>query len=130
MDRRDFLKVAAAVPAAAALPAVVEARPVLDLAAAKAAMQKVWSYPSGDWYVLIHPQQERDLRDLQARERWKVAHKAWRKDGKPPMTCQAVLDKYTPVTEWAWPARQDEIGSYENIRFIESPSVATIDRNA
>jgi hypothetical protein len=118
MDRRDFLKAAAAIPTAAYLPAV-EARPVLNAAAIKAA---ITGYQSGPWYVILHPSQARDLRDIAARERWHTAHLAWRKDGKPPMDCQQILEKYTPIHTWDVDVT-GEVGSYEGYRFIESETV-------
>lgn len=119
MDRRDFLKAAAAAPLAAYLPGV-EAAPGLNAADVRRAITAP-GYQLGDWYVVLHPQQERDLRDLQARERWAGAQLAWRKDGKPAMTCRQILDKYTPLTELEFPAGAD-VGIIEGFRFIESAS--------
>lgn len=118
MDRREFLKAAAAVAAASYVP-FAESRPALDLATIKGAVEKMWGYTQGDWYVLVSPSQEQDIRDLAARDRWQFAYRSWRKDGKPELTAQQILDKYTPVSEWSFPQRP-EIGSYENIRFIET----------
>lgn len=123
MDRRDFLKLAAAVPAAAALPALAFGEAPITATEIKDAVEKVWGYSQGPWYIFLHPEQERALRDLQARERWQFAYQAWRKDGRPELTCQQVLDKYAPISEWEFPARTGEVGSFENIRFIEQESV-------
>jgi hypothetical protein len=115
MDRRDFLKAAVAVPVAATLPAAIEAKPLLDAAKIKAAVSAL--FPDQDWYVVLHPSQERDLRDLEARDRWHGAHLEWRKAGKPEMTCRAVLEKYRPRAEW-------EAGRFDGYKFIESEWVS------
>jgi ABC-type amino acid transport substrate-binding protein len=122
MDRREFLKIAAAVPAAAALPGLAEARPALSLASIKVALQGIRQGADSDWYAIVHPQQERDLRDLAARERWSGAYRDWRKDGKPLLTYQQILDKYRPFHEWEV-GPMDSIGRYEGFRFIQSEAI-------
>jgi hypothetical protein len=76
----------------------------------------------GPWYAIIHPSQERQLRDLAARDRWNLAHLDWRKDGRPPMTCQQILDKYRPIHEWDADFT-GEVGSVHGFKFITSESV-------
>lgn len=118
MDRRDFLKLTAALPAVVALPEIADARPVLTLANFKSAFAAVRQGQESDWYCIIHPTQERDLRNLAARERWRCAYRDWRKDGRPEMAYQAILDKYRPIH--IWDVDVGEIGSYSNVRFITS----------
>lgn len=124
MRRREFLKAAAALPLAASIPAVPEApmtatriKAMIEAFSSDAAALR----PNGPWFCILHPQQERDLRDLAARERWRLAHRDWRTDGKPPMSTRAILDKYRPIH--AWDVDVTEVGSYESIRFVTSERV-------
>jgi len=106
MDRRDFLKTAAAFPAAV----------IATLRTGRASM--------GDYVFFLHPKNERDLRDLQARERWQFAYLSWRKNGKPELPCQQILDKYTPASStWEFQAFA-EVGRYDNVRFIQLESAS------
>lgn len=118
MDRRTFLKTAAAVPAMAYLPAA-EARPVLDVAAIKRVVSGMGIMQGVDspWVCIVHPSQEQDLRDLAAREQWKGAYADWRKAGKPPMTCREIIDKYRPEVDLT-SYTCAEVGSFEGFRFI------------
>lgn len=121
MDRREFLKIAAALPAVAYLPEAAGEQPI-TATEIKLAVERMQGYSMGPWYCFLHPEQETALRDIAAKERWRYAYKHWRKDGRPPLTCQGILDKYTPIHDWEFPARP-EIGTYESVRFITMESV-------
>ena len=123
MKRRDFLKMAAAAPLAAYLPAVAAQQSAPTLGALRFAVGQMRGYQMGPWFAIVHPDQEQELRDLNARERWRYASRAWREAGKPPMSCQQILAEYTPAASIGFPA-QSEIGSYEGFRFITSEKVA------
>ncbi len=128
MNRRDFLRFAAAAPAAACIPAAASKLETvyapLSMAAierAKAAM--VAGYSMGPWFAFVHSEVERDIRDIAARDRWYYASKAWRADGKPAMSCREILAKYTPASCMDFSGRP-EIGTVEGFRFITSERVA------
>lgn len=98
MDRRDFLKAAAALPAAAVVPEVVEARPILSASSIRAVINQMMDNAalasSGDYVAFLHPRVHRDLIDLAARDRWREAHRSWRKDGRPDMGPRQIIAKY------------------------------------
>lgn len=123
INRRGFLKASVAVSVASAFPAVAEVRRVLDVEAIVGFTQKIVQKGVGSgWFAIVHPAVEKDIRDMAARDRWKGAFVDWRKDGKPELNCQQILDKYLPIHDCdVGPI--DEIGSYENVRFIISDRV-------
>ena len=112
MDRRDFLKAAAAAPLAAYLPALGE-QPITasSIKAAINAMQDSWALAPNSYVMFLHPTQEKALREIAARSGWEEAYRAWRKDGRPEMTCREIASKYYQRHEW-------ETGTFENVRLI------------
>lgn len=122
MDRRDFLKFAAALPAVAAIPQFVGEAP-LTVSTLKAAIE-AWHVSDSPWYYMVlHQSQEQALRDMAARERWRSAYQAWRKDGRPEMNGSAILEKYTPVH--TWDVDVTNFGTYENFKFITTEKLPT-----
>ena len=61
----------------------------------------------GPYVCLVHPDAERDLRDMIARERWKAAYREERITRKKMMR----------------PLANNEIGRIDNVRFVVSRSV-------
>ena len=129
MDRRDFLKAAVAVPAAAALPlgALTTVYAPLTLAALRAAEAR-----AVDYYAFIHPSCWYDIRRFVARDLWRLEYSAWRKTvraGAQVETLQEVMERVALEAEsnlrikTAW-TEKGEVGSYEGFRFIESEKVA------
>lgn len=118
MNRRDFLTIAVAAPAAAMLPAGASGEPGISLASLRTIATELNGYRQGPWLIFAHTDVLDDLRSAQARERWQWAQREWRADGKPTLSCREVLAKYTPADSLVFP--RGEIGRYENVRFITS----------
>ena len=114
MNRRDFLKVAAAVVAARALP--IPALPVeapagewisLDvLRRTVQTLQNNRAFIMNDgWMAIVHPDIERDLIEITARQQWKAAYRQARMELKKMASDMMA---------------QGEFGIIEDVRFIES----------
>lgn len=73
------------------------------------------------WYCLVHPDIERDIRVMRARDKWREAYSRWKYAGRPEATPRQILDgSYLPT----FVPRGDykgEIGFLDDgIRFIPS----------
>lgn len=64
------------------------------------------------WVAFIHPDIERDIRDMAAREAWAHAHRSWRVAGCPELGPREIRARYRAV---AMPA---ETGRIKSFRFI------------
>lgn len=72
-----------------------------------------------DFVFFIHPDMERDIRNMIARDKWAKAYRLWRHAGKPPATCQQILaGDYTPEPFSFDEYAEFEMGAWEGIRAI------------
>lgn len=124
MNRRDFIKAAAAGAAAVAAPLInqlIDASALASVPRFQFVMNGA-QLDNGFYVCVMHPSCANDLRNMLAREQWAFAYRAWRMDGKPPMSCAGILDRYKPTSKTVdW---NGEIGSFESFRFIESGTLA------
>jgi hypothetical protein len=51
------------------------------------------------FYAFIHPDCERDLRQMAAKDDWQYAYRQWRLAGKPDVALRDMIAKYPPVIE-------------------------------
>lgn len=70
--------------------------PVLDLECLRTLQENLAFYRivTPEWVCVIHPSVERDLRVIEAKERWAFAWREWRKAGKPEMGAAAILERF------------------------------------
>lgn len=112
MERRSFMQaILGALGMLAAAP--VMPRPVK--------LYEAWMPSAGgaDYVAFVHPSTEAQFRCITARGRWQDAHRAWRNDGRPPLTLAQIDEKY------GWkPKFTGEFGRVESVRFISMERVA------
>ena len=116
MDRRGFFKAAAALVVASRLPIpkIAESAPLGEFVsidaikrAADALKENTLLASGGDYIIFCHPDVERDIRRITAKQEWKAAYRRARME----------LKKMFGDT------RQTEFGSVESMRFVVSKEV-------
>lgn len=145
MNRRDFLKVTAALAANAAAPAI-PGEPGLTVARMNGVVASLMEAErianNGAYWALLRPEMLDDILKINARDRWYEAWRAWRVacrkgyldldarqvlahfgrpepvldgDGKGGIVNGITYRPYEPT-----PFLPCEIGNYQGVRFIES----------
>jgi hypothetical protein len=133
MNRRDFLKLAAATPVAAALPASASTAQVPpSIAAIKAATLKALFPADRDYFAIVHPSCWLDIRRMVVRDLWALEYRDWRKTvraGLQVETLREVMERVHLEAQGHWRRLQDwnksgEIGRIESVRFIQTERLA------
>ena len=115
MDRRQFLKASGATFAAAIVPVSIPLpESGLTVASLRAAVEllKANEVVSEEWWCVLHPSTGRAVRDMVAREQWKVAYRSWRCAGRPAMPLRDIVAKYF-TKQFLTPF---EMGVFEGVR--------------
>lgn len=132
MNRRDFLKATAGLAAGAAVPAGPGPVIGVDLAAGPdrmaefglvRSMVEAQQVVNGNYFAFLSPRQYRDLLDMEARDRWRRAYRAFR------VHCRECgmrfrMDPYDVLRDFGKSKvglREGELGRFEGIKIIESP---------
>jgi hypothetical protein len=97
MKRRTFLQTLGAAAVAAVVPAAGSARVLRseDIAAAVSTMQQHGA-DFDYYYVVMHPSQLQDLKDIEARDKWATAWRTARKEGDRELPPNVILQKWGP----------------------------------
>lgn len=124
MNRREFIKVTAAVATVALSPEMAafaqgdadeaflnELRALTDRLSG---IQPV----DGDYVCFVSPQQEEDLRRAVARNEWRDAYRRWRAAGRPGSDAPRM------VLSWIGQPPRGELTSWQGFRLIEQAIVA------
>ncbi len=127
MNRRDFLKATAAITACAAPPAgalsALSSAP--DPALEVSIFRQIRDYLeaqrelNGYYWLLCHPRQFRDILDIEARERWALAYRAFR------VASRERFIEYDPravLRDFGGPQRSTfsgEVGRLNGVQIIE-----------
>ena len=124
MDRRGFLTASAALAATVAapvgsLPVDTAARSGLGLSILKQVdgLVEAQQAMNGYYVAFMHPTCLRDLRDAEARDRWRGAYRAWRvasREGYLPYDPRAVL------RDFGKPPFGGTLGRVEGFNIVES----------
>ena len=98
MDRRGFLRAAFGLGAAPFLPMPVLGNdgPWGFVPISWYAGQRITTDEVGSYIAFVHPNVERDLRDMAARDQWRDAYREWRRAGRPPIEMRDLVAKYSP----------------------------------